>query len=193
MHNKQDSIDLPSAVSSGTLQARRETCNQPLTLLSHTSSFVTFAMSLKSLGQHLVSDAGPEAVIRSFRHGATSSDTLLGLFADNAAEVFPAHESQGHAGDLRVADGRSRLQGMLEEGLGLNGRFCLHGGADEIVCCLDVFVWPVLAEGFEGCLDGRKIGMGWMRGVANDKDGVECCENACISTWVIACCFAGGW
>jgi hypothetical protein len=80
---------------------------------------------------------------------------------------------------------------MLEELLGLNGGFCLHGGADKIICCLDVFVWSVLAEGFKRSLDGREMGMGWVRGITDDEDGVECCENACVAAWVVACCLAG--
>lgn len=148
-------------------------------------------MSLESLGQHLISDTGPEAIVGSFGHGATSSDALLGLLADNAAEVLPAHEGEGHAGDLGVANGSSRLQGVLEELLGLDSRFGLHGGTDKIIGGLNILVWPVLAEGLKSSLNGRKMGVGRVGRVANDKYGVERSKNTCVPTRIVTCRFAG--
>lgn len=148
-------------------------------------------MSIESLGQHLISDTGPEAIVGSFGHGATGSDALLGLLADNAAEVFPAHEGEGHAGDLGIANGSSRLQSVLEELLGLDSRFGLHGGTDKIIGGLNILVWPVLAEGLKSSLDGRKMGVGRVGRVANDKDGVERSKNTCVPTRIVTCRFAG--
>lgn len=81
---------------------------------------------------------------------------------------------------------------MLKEGLGLNGRFGLDGGADQIVCRLDVFIRPMLAKGFDGRLHRGEIRMGGMRGFPNDEDGIQRGENARISTRIVTGCFTGG-
>lgn len=127
-------------------KTRRKTHDQSLTFVAHTECFLALALPLKCVGEHLISNANPQAIIGPPSHGTACPGALLGLFANNPAEVLPAHESQSHARNLAIADSRSRLQGLLKKLLRLNGRLGMHGSTDQKVGGPDVLVWTVLAE-----------------------------------------------